>query len=96
MVDKDKRREKWFQTALDQELQAIERLPTDLNIHKPNNPFWQSLFRIAGIVKAGHISQDDAFSKIQASCQHMNVIEKNLAYQWNRACKRAPARFPKL
>ncbi len=95
MVDKNERRKRWFQTALKQELNTIERLPPDLNIHKPNNPFWQSLFRIAGLVKAGHISQDDAFSKIQVACEHMNVIERNLEYQWNRAYKRATARFPK-
>lgn len=96
MIDTNERREKWFQSALEQELQAIERLPPDLNIHKPNNLFWQSLFRIAGVVKAGYISKDDAYSKIQTACQHMNLIEKNMIYQWNRAYKRAAARFPNI
>lgn len=96
MVNKNERQERWFQAALKQELGAIEKLPPDLNIHKPNNPFWQSLFRIAGLAKAGFISKDDAYSKLQIACQHMNVIEKNVEYQWNRAYKRATARYPRL
>ena len=96
MVDNAKRQEKWFQTALEQELDAIGNLLPDLNIYKPNNPFWQSLFRIAGLVKAGYISKEMAFSKIQIACQHLTLRDKDIEYQWNRAYQRATARYLKV
>ncbi len=95
MIDKDERQEKWFQTGLEQELKEIEGLPSDLNIYKPNNPFWQSLFRIGGIAKAGFITKDDALNRILLACQHMTLKEKEIAYQWNRAYQRAQARYLK-
>ncbi len=96
MVDNNERQEKWFQTAMEQELDAIAGMPTDLNIYKPNNPFWQSIFRIGGIVKAGYITKDEAFDKILFACRHLTLKEKEIEYQWNRAYKRAMARQLKM
>ncbi|MCB8944363.1 MAG: hypothetical protein H6658_11490 [Ardenticatenaceae bacterium] len=94
MVENNVRQERWFQTALAQELNLIEALPISTNIRKPNNPFWQSLFRIAGIAKTGYISREEALLKIQAAAKHLNERDKDVAYQWNRAYQRAPARYP--
>ena len=96
MVEKNVRQERWFQTALEAELRVIEGLPISTNIRKPNNPFWQSLFRIAGIAKTGYIGREEALTKIQAAAQHLNERDKDIAYQWQRAYLRAPARYPKL
>ncbi len=93
MHERESRQEQWFQSALEQELQAIEGLPSDLNIRKPNNPFWQSLFRIAGIAKTGFISKDDALNKIKWACRHMKLQGRDIEYQWNRAYQRATARY---
>ncbi len=95
-VDKNMRETRWFQAALAKELQAIEDLPISTNIRKPNNPFWRSLYRIAGIAKTGYINREEALSKIQAAAQHLHEREKDITYQWNRAYQRAPARYPKL
>lgn len=96
MSDENKRQERWFQTALEQELHTIGDLPISTNIRKPNNPFWQSLFRIAGIAKAGYISREEALAKIQTAAQHLNEREKDITYQWQRAYQRAPARYPQF
>lgn len=93
MLRKELRQERWCQTALEKELQAIEELPSDLNVNKPNNPFWQSLFRIAGIAKTGYLSKDDALEKIKWACRHMNLQGRDIEYQWNRAYQRAAARY---
>ncbi len=93
MPERVSRQECWFQTALDKELQTIEELPLDININKPNNPFWQSLFRIAGIAKTNYISKDDALNKIKWACRHMNRQGRDIEYQWNRAYERATARY---
>lgn len=86
------RQEKWAATALEQELQAIEQLPASLNIYKPNNPFWCSLFRMAGIAKAGHLSKTAALGQIKWACRHMNLTGREIEYQWNRAYQRATPR----
>ena len=96
MIEDNKRQERWFQSALEQELQVIRELPISTHIRKPNNPFWQSLYRIAGIAQTGYISREEALAKIQVAAQHLNEREKDIAYQWNRAYQRAPARYPKL
>ena len=96
MSDENKRQERWFQATLEQELHAIEELPISINIRKPNNPFWQSLYRIAGIAKTGYISREEALAKIQIAAQHLDEREKDIAYQWNRAYQRAPARYPQV
>jgi hypothetical protein len=96
MIEKNVRQERWFQTALEQELQLIEGLPISTNIRKPNNPFWQSLFRIAGIAKTGYISREEALLKIQVAAQHLQEKDKDIAYQWNRAYQRASVRYPQL
>lgn len=93
MPENDLHHERWFQTALDGELQAIEGLPSDLNIRKPNNPFWQSIFRIAGVAKTGFISKDEALNKIKWACRHMNLQGREIEYQWGRAYQRATARY---
>jgi hypothetical protein len=96
MVENNVRQERWFETALEAELCVIEGLPVSVNIRKPNNPFWQSLFRIAGIAKTGYIGCDEALMKIQAAAQHLIERDKDIAYQWQRAYQRAPARYPNL
>jgi hypothetical protein len=96
MVENNVRQERWFQTALEQELRLIEGLPMSTNIRKPNNPFWQSLFRIAGIAKTGYIGQEEVLLKIQAAARHLQERDKEIAYQWNRAYQRALARYPQL
>lgn len=93
MPERESRQERWFQTALEQELQAIEQLPPDVNIYKPNNPFWQSIFRIAGIAKTSFISKDDALNKIKWSCKHMSLRGNDIEYQWERAYQRATPRY---
>lgn len=95
MIDKNERQEKWYQTALEQELREIEGLPVDVNIYKPNNPFWQSLFRIGGIAKAGYITKDEALDRIRLACQHVRLKDKEIEYQWRRAYQRATARYLK-
>lgn len=92
MNQKETRQQRWFETALAAELGAIAQLSPDLNIHKPNNPFWQSLFRIGGLAKAGFIDQNEALAKIEQACGHMNLSHKVIAYQWQRAYRRARAR----
>lgn len=93
MLEKGLRQERWCQTALEKELQAIEELPSDLNVNKPNNPFWQSIFRIAGVAKTGYLSKDDALNKIKWASRHMNLQGRDIEYQWNRAYQRATARY---
>lgn len=93
MHERETRQEQWFQSALEQELKAIESLPSDLNINKPNNPFWQSIFRIAGISKAGFLSSNEALNKIKYACRHMQLRGKDIDYQWGRAYQRATPRY---
>ena len=94
-MDSVERRKRWVEAALQGELRNIENLPAELKINKPNNPYWQSLFRIAGLAKGGYVTKDDAFVMIIQVSGHLQFREEQIAYQWNRAYKRASPRHPK-
>ncbi len=91
-MKKRERIQRWADTAVAAELNKIRRLPADTNIFLPNNPFWQSLFKIAGIVKGGYKTQQAVFSEIEVACHHLDVEEKEIRYQWRRACQKANPR----
>jgi hypothetical protein len=94
-MDDSERGKRWAETAVRRELEAIEALPMEVNIRKPNNLYWRSLFAIAGIVNGGYLSKDEAFALIVQASQHLSLLEKAIAYQWNRACQRARPRHPR-
>ena len=94
-MDESERRQRWAETAVRRELETIEALPLEVNIRKPNNLYWRSLFAIAGIVNGGYVPKDEAFARIVQASQHLNLLEKDIAYQWKRACQRAKPRHPR-
>lgn len=93
-MERETRHRRWAETALTQELAAIGELESDLNIRQRNSPYWQSLFRIAGLVNAGHMSADEALMQIKFACRHMTLRGKDIDYQWGRALRRAKPRWP--
>ena len=92
MTHQSKRQEAWLAAALEGELKTIADLPVGINIKKLGNDFWQSLYKIAGLVKAGYISQEDAFTKIRQASEHLRLLEREVDYQWYCACDRAQPR----
>ena len=94
-MDAAERGKRWAETAVRRELEAIEALPVEVNIQKPNNPYWRSLFAIAGIVNGGYLRKDEALARIVQASEHLSLLEKAIAYQWNRACQRAQPRHPR-
>ena len=91
-MNKRERYQRWAETAVSAELNKIRGLPADSNIFLPGNLFWQSLFKIAGIVNGGYKSPQAIFSEIEAACHHLGIEEKALRYQWQRAYQRANPR----
>lgn len=94
-MEREERWNRWFDTALTNELTGIEELAADINIHKPGNPYWGSLYRIAGLANAGFIDPDEALNQIKYACRHMPLSARDIDYQWQRALKRAKPRYPK-
>ncbi|WP_420628622.1 hypothetical protein [Candidatus Leptofilum sp.] len=90
------RPERWAKTAVERELDKIRSLPAETNIYVPGNPYWQSLFKIAGIVNGGYKSPQAVFSEIEVACHHMGIEEKEIRYQWRRACQQANPRRLKV
>ena len=94
-MDVEDRQKRWAETAVHRELESIKELSAGMNIQKPNNPYWSSLFAIAGIVNGGYLGKDEALEKIIIASQHLYLEEKAILYQWNRACQRAKPRHPR-
>lgn len=91
-MDIRERFQRWAETAVESELKKIRGLPADTNIFLPGNLFWQSLFKMAGIVNGGYKTPQDVLSKIEVACGHLGIEEKELRYQWWRACQQASPR----
>lgn len=91
-MDESERARRWAETAVNDELDKIRRLPANTNIFKPGNPFWQSLFKIASIVNGDYKTPQAVFTEIEASCSHLSIPRKDLQYQWRRACQQAEPR----
>lgn len=91
-MDERERTKRWAKTAVGRELDKIRSLPTDTNIYLPGNPFWQSLFKIAGIVNGGYKTPRVIFSEIESACGHLGIAEKEIRYQWQRARQQASPR----
>ncbi len=94
-MDIEERKKRWSETAIERELQRIEQLGEGINVQKPNNPYWQSLFRLAGISKAGYVARDEALRRIKQASSHLDLPDKIIEYQWQRAYARAKPRHPK-
>lgn len=95
-MDENKRIQRWASTAIERELDKIRQLPTNVNIFLPGNPFWQSLFKIAGVVNGGYKTSQTVFSEVEAACSHLAIEEKELRYQWRRAFQQASPRRLKV
>lgn len=91
-MNQEKRYQRWAETAVADELNKIRGLPEDTNIFLPGNPFWQSLFKLAGIVNGGYKTPQTALPEIEAACDHLGIEEKEIRYQWRRACHQARPR----
>lgn len=95
-MDERERTKRWAKTAVKRELDKICSLPSDTNIYLAGNPFWRSLFKIAGIVNGGYKTQESIFSEIESACGHLGITEKEIRYQWGRACQQASPRRLKV
>ncbi|WP_420645036.1 hypothetical protein [Candidatus Leptofilum sp.] len=91
-MNKRERNQRWAETAVSAELSKIRDLPADTNIFIPGNSFWHSLLKMAGLVNGGYKSQETLLSEILAACNHFTIEEKEIRYQWQRACQQAKPR----
>ena len=91
-MDERERMERWAKVAVERELEKIRGLPQSINIFLPGNEFWQSLFKIAGVVNGGYKTPNVIFIEIEGACSHLALEEKTIRYQWQRACKQAQPR----
>lgn len=91
-MNQRERHQRWAETAVAAELKKIRSLPADINIFLPGNQFWQSLFKIASLVNGGYKTPQIVFSEIVAACHHLGIEEKEIRYQWRRACQQASPR----
>lgn len=91
-MNENERQKRWAKTAVNRELNKIRSLPEGNNIFVPNSQFWQSLFKIAGIVNGGYETPSTIFVQVWQACEHLAIEEKQIRYQWRRACQQAKPR----
>lgn len=84
---------KWAETAIDNELSLLARLPDGTNINKPGNPIFISMLKIADMVVSGYVPDHEALNGVKKSlCTSTHIPQKEIDYQWSRAMKRAEPR----
>ena len=85
----------WANTAIDNELTILAKMPEGTNINKPGNDIFVSLLKIASIVRGGHIPEHEAINGVKKSlCAFTWIPQKEIDYQWTRAMQRAKPRHP--
>lgn len=85
----------WANTAIDNELSALAKMPEGTNINKPGSLLYVSLLKIASIVKGGYVPEHDALDGVKKSlCAFTWIPQKEIDYQWERAYRKAGPRHP--
>ena len=88
----------WCKTAIDNELQNIERLSGQSKppkLTKPDSPITLCMLKIASVVKGCSLNPNEAYTRIlYAMRSHPSSSKpREIDYQWKRCMQRAIPRY---